>query len=79
MLWAIPVGVVLGLILRGSLDAPTLVPAADTWGVGGAPWGVGSMPWVFIVAGDGTVAAKYQGVIGSDDIDVIVAMLAARG
>jgi protein SCO1/2 len=66
-------------VLRGSLEAPELVPAADAWGVGGAPWGVGSMPWVFIVDGDGTVVAKYQGVIGSDDIDVIVSMLAARG
>jgi hypothetical protein len=36
------------------------------------------MPWVFIVDGDGTVVAKYQGVIGSDDIDVIVSMLAVR-
>jgi protein SCO1/2 len=65
-------------VLRGSLEAPVLVPAAEAWGVGGAPWGVGSMPWVFIVDGDGTVVAKYQGVIGSDDIDVIVSMLAAR-
>lgn len=66
-------------VLRGSLEVPVLVPAAEAWGVGGTPWGVGSMPWVFIVDGDGTVIAKYQGVIGSDDIDVIVSMLAARG
>jgi hypothetical protein len=65
-------------VLRGSLEAPVLVPAAEAWGVGGVPWGVGSMPWVFIVDGDGTVVAKYQGVIGSDDIDVIVSMLAAH-
>ena len=37
------------------------------------------MPWVFIVDGDGRLVAKYQGVVGSDDIDVIVSMLAARG
>jgi len=66
-------------VLQGSLAAPVLVPAADAWGTGAAPWGAGSMPWVFIVDGDGTVVAKYQGVIGSDDIDVIVSMLAARG
>jgi len=66
-------------VLQGSLEAPALVPAADAWGVGGSPWGVGSMPWVFIVDGDGTVIAKYQGVVGSDDIDVIVSLLAARG
>jgi protein SCO1/2 len=66
-------------VIRGSLAAPTLVPAAEAWGTGAAPWGPGSMPWVFIVDGDGTVVAKYQGVVGSNDIDVIVAMLAANG
>jgi hypothetical protein len=66
-------------VLQGSLGAPILVPAADAWGTGGAPWGAGSMPWVFIVDGDGRLVAKYQGVVGSDDIDVIVSMLAARG
>jgi protein SCO1/2 len=66
-------------VLQGSLAAPVLVPAADAWGTGAAPWGAGSMPWVFIVDGDGTVVAKYQGVVGSDDIDVIVSLLAARG
>ncbi|HEX5590813.1 MAG TPA: SCO family protein [Candidatus Limnocylindrales bacterium] len=63
-------------VIRGSLSTPSLVEAADAWGVGGAPWGVGSMPWVFIVDGDGTVVAKYQGVVGSADIDVIVSLLA---
>jgi protein SCO1/2 len=65
-------------VIQGSLTAPVLVPAAEAWGTGAAPWGAGSMPWVFIVDGDGTVAAKYQGVVGSNDIDVIVAMLDAR-
>jgi hypothetical protein len=64
-------------IIAGSLTAPTLVDAADAWGVGAPPWGVGSMPWAFVVDGDGTVVAKYQGVVGSDDLDVIVAMLVA--
>ncbi|MEW5991115.1 MAG: SCO family protein [Chloroflexota bacterium] len=64
-------------VLRGSLEAPELVAAADAWGFGSAPWGVGSMPWVFIVDAGGTVVAKYQGVVGSDDIDVVVSMLAA--
>ena len=36
------------------------------------------MPWVFIVDANGTVRAKYQGVIGTDDIDVIVSMLTNR-
>ncbi|TAK02432.1 MAG: SCO family protein [Chloroflexota bacterium] len=66
-------------VIQGSLATPVLVAAAEAWGTGAAPWGAGSMPWVFIVDGDGTVVAKYQGVVGSNDVDVIVAMLAARG
>ena len=66
-------------VLVGSIADPTLVPAADAWGVGGAPWGAGSMPWAFVVDGHGTIRAKYQGIVGSDDLDVIIAMLAAGG
>ena len=66
-------------VLRGSLAAPTLVPAADAWGVGGEPWGAGSMPWVFIVDRHGVVRAKYQGVVGTDEVDVMLALLAAEG
>jgi protein SCO1/2 len=66
-------------VLEGSLAAPTLVPAADAWGIGGSPWGAGSMPWAFVVDGRGIVRAKYQGVIGSNDLDVIIALVAAGG
>jgi hypothetical protein len=66
-------------VLRGSLSDPTLVPAADAWGLAGDPWGPRSMPWIFIVDGDGTVRAKYQGVIGTNDVDVILSMIAAGG
>lgn len=66
-------------VIRGSLSSPTMVPAADAWGVASAPWGAGSMPWVFVVDGSGTVRAKYQGVVGSDDVDVISSMIAAGG
>ena len=37
------------------------------------------MPWVFVVDATGIVRAKYQGVMGSDDIDVIVALIAQGG
>jgi hypothetical protein len=35
------------------------------------------MPWVFVVDGSGVVRAKYQGVVGSNDLDVIISMVAA--
>lgn len=66
-------------ILQGSLSDPTLVAAADAWGVGGQPWGATSMPWIFVVDGSGTVRAKYQGVIGSDDVDILLSLIAQGG
>jgi protein SCO1/2 len=66
-------------VLEGTLSDPQLTDVADAWGIGGDPWGPLSMPWVFVVDGTGTVRAKYQGVMGSDDIDVIVALIAQGG
>ncbi len=66
-------------VLEGSLDAPTLTDPAAAWGIGGAPWGARSMPWVFVVDGHGTVRAKYQGVVGSDEVDVIVSLVTQGG
>ena len=66
-------------VLDGSLDAPTLTDPAAAWGIGGAPWGPRSMPWVFVVDGHGVVRAKYQGVMGTDDVDVLLALIAAGG
>ena len=47
-------------------------------GVADQPWGPLTMPWVFIVDQAGIVRAKYQGVMGTDDIDVIVSLLTNR-
>lgn len=66
-------------VLDGTLAAPQLTDVADAWGIGGDPWGPRSMPWVFVVDGNGIVRAKYQGVMGSDDVDVIVALIAQGG
>jgi len=66
-------------VIDGSLEDPTLTDPAAAWGVGGAPWGPKSMPWVFVVDGDGIVRAKYQGVMGSTDVDVILALIAQGG
>ena len=64
-------------VLRGSLGDPTLTDVAGAWGLGGAPWGPLSMPWVFVVDGNGVVRSKSEGVMGTDDIDVIVSMIEA--
>ncbi len=37
------------------------------------------MPLVFVVDGRGIVRAKYQGVMGSDDVDVILSLIAQGG
>jgi protein SCO1/2 len=66
-------------VLDGSLADPSLTDPAAAWGIGGAPWGARSMPWVFVVDGHGVVRAKYQGVMGSADVDVIVALIAQGG
>ncbi len=66
-------------VLEGTLEAPVLTEPAAAWGVGADPWGVGSMPWIFIVDGDGIVRAKYQGVMGSADVDVLLSLLASEG
>jgi protein SCO1/2 len=65
-------------ILSGSIENPPVGPVAAAWGVDGPPWGATSMPWVFVVDGDGIVRAKYQGLMGSDDIDVMLALITGR-
>jgi hypothetical protein len=66
-------------VLSGDLADPPLTAVSDAWGIGGAPWGARSMPWAFVVDRNGVVLAKYQGLMGTDDVDVILALLAARG
>ena len=63
-------------VLVGSLGDPTLTDAAAAWGLAGDPWGPTSMPWVFVVDGNGIVRAKAEGVMGSDDVDIILALIA---
>lgn len=66
-------------VLDGSLDNPTLTDPAAAWGIGGSPWGAKSMPWTFVVDGHGVVRAKYQGVTGSADVDVIISLIESGG
>jgi protein SCO1/2 len=66
-------------VLDGSLADPQLTDVAAAWGIGADPWGPRSMPWVFIVDANGIVRAKYQGIMGTDDVDVIVALMTQGG
>jgi hypothetical protein len=66
-------------VLDGTLVDPPLTDVAAAWGLGSAPWDAVSMPWIFIVDGDGIVRAKYQGIVGSEDVDVIVSLIAQGG
>jgi protein SCO1/2 len=66
-------------VLDGPLLDPPLTAVSSGWGMGGDPWSAISMPWIFVVDGQGIVRAKYQGVIGSEDVDVIVALIAQGG
>ncbi len=36
------------------------------------------MPWIFVVDGNGIVRAKYTGIVGSADIDVILTQIKAE-
>ena len=65
-------------VLDGSLSDPPLTDVSRAWGLGSGPWDAISMPWIFIVDGDGIVRAKYQGVIGSEDVDVMLALVSQR-
>lgn len=64
-------------VLDGELSDPPLVDTARAWGLGTGPWGATSVPWVFVVDGAGIVRAKYEGLVGSDDIDLVLTSLGA--
>ena len=65
-------------VLTGDIKDPQLTAVASAWGFGDAPWGPASMPWVFVVDHSGVVRAKYQGLMGSDDVDVMLSLLAGE-
>lgn len=65
-------------VIEGSIADPIVTDVARAWGIGVGAWGPASVPWVFVVDGAGVVRAKYQGLVGSDDIDVILAAITGR-
>jgi protein SCO1 len=66
-------------VLQGDLSDPVLTNVATAWGLGSGPWDSTSMPWIFVVDGNGMLRAKYQGVVGSEDVDVMLTLLEAGG
>ncbi len=66
-------------VLSGSIDNPPLNQQARAFGIGGPVWDATSVPWAFVVDGQGVVRAKYRGIIGSTDIDVIISLIQGNG
>ena len=62
-------------VLNGTLTDPPVNRYARAWGMGEPPWPPTAQPWMYVVDGAGIVRAKYTGIMGSDDVDVILAML----
>ncbi len=65
-------------VLDGDLSDPPVNGTAAAWGTAAEPWGAKSMPWVFVVDGNGIVRAKYQGLMGSDDVDVMLSLITGQ-
>jgi protein SCO1 len=66
-------------VLSGDLTDPPLRDQARAFGLGEGPWPATEMPWVFVVDGDGIVRAKYTGIVGSADVDVILSVIEGEG
>ena len=66
-------------ILAGDLADPPLNDDTASLGLGDDVWPATRMPWIFVVDGDGIVRAKYEGIVGSDDIDLILSLITGRG
>jgi hypothetical protein len=62
-------------VLKGTLTDPPVNAHARAWGMGVPPWPPTEQPWMYVVDGTGVVRAKYVGIMGSDDVDVILEML----
>lgn len=66
-------------VLSGSLTDPPLNQWARAFGLGDAVWPATDMPWAFVVDSHGVVRAKYTGIIGSTDVDVIISLMENNG
>ena len=66
-------------VLNGDLANPPLNSETRAFGIGDKTWSPLAMPWVFVVDGDGIVRAKYTGIVGSADVDVILSLIKGEG
>jgi protein SCO1/2 len=66
-------------VLSGTIANPPLNQWARAFGLGDTVWPAVKMPWAFVVDGQGIVRAKYQGIIGSSDVDIIISLMTNNG
>ena len=66
-------------MLQGDLANPPLNDQTRAFGIGDKTWSPLAMPWIFVVDGEGIVRAKYTGIVGSADVDVIVSLIKGEG
>jgi protein SCO1/2 len=65
-------------VLSGSLTDPPMNRYSLAWGLGDDTWPGTRMPWIFVVDGKGIIRAKYTGIVGSADVDVILSQIKAE-
>ncbi len=65
-------------VLSGTLTDPPMNKYSRAFGLGDATWPGTKMPWIFVVDGNGIVRAKYTGIVGSADVDVILTQIKAE-
>jgi hypothetical protein len=66
-------------VLSGDIANPPLNRYARAFGLGDATWPATKMPWIFVVDGAGIVRAKYTGIVGSADVDLILSLISGEG
>jgi len=66
-------------VLSGDISNPPLNQWAQAFGIGPGTRNAKTVPWAFVVDGQGIVRAKYQGIIGSADVDVIISLIENDG
>jgi protein SCO1/2 len=65
-------------VLSGSLTNPPMNQWSRAFGLGDATWPGTRMPWIFVVDGHGIVRAKYTGIVGTADVDVILSLISGK-